>query len=223
MTTTMDGGAAIAVPEPGAAQSFRTRATADGGFVAPPSAVPLAGEENVHTLTAIGFPPPPALFFVDPDRKWSMGDFEKPDRPTTYSVTDENADENGDGGSHDWSTVTTTIPAAAGQDEEEETATNGDGISVGHAETTATVVERHDETTSTSSTERVRCDASATTRPPSSVRVGDDLIVRRRRPTAVLLAGRPLQPPAANYRIPNVNYAVVRRRHTPVVNLHYYV
>ncbi|XP_060839865.1 uncharacterized protein LOC132921059 [Rhopalosiphum padi] len=50
--------------------------------------IPMASEESVHMLTAVRFPPP-ALFFANPDKKWSLGDFEKADRATTYSVTDD--------------------------------------------------------------------------------------------------------------------------------------
>lgn len=42
-------------------------------------------------LTAVRFPPP-ALFFANPDKKWSLGDFEKPDLVATYSVTDDVTD-----------------------------------------------------------------------------------------------------------------------------------
>uniref|UniRef100_A0A2S2NIW2 Uncharacterized protein n=1 Tax=Schizaphis graminum TaxID=13262 RepID=A0A2S2NIW2_SCHGA len=50
--------------------------------------IPMASEESVHMLTAVRFPPP-ALFFANPDKKWSLGDFEKADQATTYSVTDD--------------------------------------------------------------------------------------------------------------------------------------
>ncbi|CAH1710134.1 unnamed protein product [Aphis gossypii] len=50
--------------------------------------IPMASEESVHMLTAVQFPPP-ALFFANPDKKWSLGDFEKADQATTYSVTDD--------------------------------------------------------------------------------------------------------------------------------------
>jgi len=50
--------------------------------------IPMASEESVHMLTAVRFPPP-ALFFANPDKKWSLGDFEKTDRVTTYSVNDD--------------------------------------------------------------------------------------------------------------------------------------
>jgi len=53
--------------------------------------IPMAGEESVHMLTAVQFPPP-ALFFANPDKKWSLGDFEKPDLVATYSVTDNVTD-----------------------------------------------------------------------------------------------------------------------------------
>lgn len=50
--------------------------------------IPMASEESVHMLTAVRFPPP-ALFFANPDKKWSLGDFEKADQATTYSVSDD--------------------------------------------------------------------------------------------------------------------------------------
>jgi len=51
----------------------------------------MASEESVHMLTAVRFPPP-ALFIANPDKKWSLGDFEKPDLVATYSVTDDVSD-----------------------------------------------------------------------------------------------------------------------------------
>lgn len=42
-------------------------------------------------LSAVRFPPP-ALFFADPNKNWTMNDFEKPDQPTTYAVTDDDGD-----------------------------------------------------------------------------------------------------------------------------------
>jgi len=53
--------------------------------------IPMASEESVHMLTAVRFPPP-ALFFANPDKKWSLGDFEKPELVATYSVTDDVTD-----------------------------------------------------------------------------------------------------------------------------------
>ncbi|XP_003247824.1 uncharacterized protein LOC100569853 [Acyrthosiphon pisum] len=53
--------------------------------------IPMVREESVHMLTAVRFPPP-ALFFANPVKKWSLGDFEKPDLVATYSVTDDVAD-----------------------------------------------------------------------------------------------------------------------------------
>jgi len=50
--------------------------------------IPMASEESVYMLTAVRFPPP-ALFFANPDKKWSLGDFEKADQATTYSITDD--------------------------------------------------------------------------------------------------------------------------------------
>lgn len=51
----------------------------------------MASEESVHMLTAVRFPPP-ALFFANPDKKWSLGDFKKTDLVATYSVTDDVTD-----------------------------------------------------------------------------------------------------------------------------------
>jgi len=53
--------------------------------------IPRASEESVHMLTAVRFPPP-ALFFANPDKKWSLDDFDKPDMVATYSVTDDMTD-----------------------------------------------------------------------------------------------------------------------------------
>ncbi|XP_015377004.1 PREDICTED: uncharacterized protein LOC107171280 [Diuraphis noxia] len=53
--------------------------------------IPMASEESVHMLTAVRFPPP-ALFFANPDKKWSLDDFDKPDSVATYSVTDDVTD-----------------------------------------------------------------------------------------------------------------------------------
>lgn len=49
----------------------------------------MASQDSVHMLTNIRFPPP-ALFFADSEKKWTMNDFEKSDKPPSYSVTDEN-------------------------------------------------------------------------------------------------------------------------------------
>jgi len=51
----------------------------------------MASVENVHMLTAVRFPPP-ALFFANPNKKWSLDDFKKPDQVATYSVTDDVTD-----------------------------------------------------------------------------------------------------------------------------------
>lgn len=48
----------------------------------------MANEASVHMLTAIRFPPP-ALLFANPGKKWTMGDFEKSNNSSSYSVTDE--------------------------------------------------------------------------------------------------------------------------------------
>jgi len=69
-------------------QSSERRTTADS---VPLPDIPMASEESVHLLTAVRFPPP-ALFFANPDKKWSLGDFEKPDLVATYSVTDDMTD-----------------------------------------------------------------------------------------------------------------------------------
>lgn len=77
------------VPATAAAVTEARLIIASGGDVSLPP-IPVADEDSIHLLTAVRFPPP-ALFFADPDRKWTLNDFEKPDRATAYSVTDEDA------------------------------------------------------------------------------------------------------------------------------------
>lgn len=67
---------------------MRQKIMSNSGKVQLPS-IPMASEASVHMLTGIGFPPP-ALFFADPGKKWTMDDFEKSNKPSlNYSVTDE--------------------------------------------------------------------------------------------------------------------------------------
>lgn len=69
-------------------QASKRRITADN---VPVPDIPMASVENVHMLTAVRFPPP-ALFFANPNKKWSLDDFKKPDQVATYSVTDDVTD-----------------------------------------------------------------------------------------------------------------------------------
>lgn len=71
-------------------EQARRRVSEDSGVIPLPS-IPMASEESVHLLTSVKFPPP-ALFFANPDKKWTLSDFEKLGKPTSYSVKDKEMD-----------------------------------------------------------------------------------------------------------------------------------
>lgn len=82
LITIVNGG--VIVPE---IEQASRRISEDNGNVQLPS-IPMASEESVHLLTSVKFPPP-ALFFANPNKKWTLSDFEKLGKPISYSVNDK--------------------------------------------------------------------------------------------------------------------------------------
>ncbi|XP_025194425.1 uncharacterized protein LOC112594039 [Melanaphis sacchari] len=115
--------------------------------------IPMASEESVHMLTAVRFPPP-ALFFANPDKKWSLGDFEKADQVTTYSVTDDLTETQDQQDAYlQQDPVTTVEPETEAEVETTTIATAVDGLvdelkqtaSDGHVEGLQPTVDEHVE------------------------------------------------------------------------------
>lgn len=233
-----------AMARPGSEQERRVITADASGSVALP-AIPMAGEASVHLLTAVRFPPP-ALFFADPNKEWTMSEFEKPDRATTYAVTDDDGDDDGtrppphDSGPWYPETATagpeaepaTTAAGEVGDDCDGHT-TGGGPLEVVTTTTTAAgpAVTEHrggdddgqpqQSTTAAANAADVRDQAR---RRPVPAGLGGRPRPSQQRHT-ILLTGRPLPPPplVTDVRLPEVDYVVVRRRDTPVVNLRYFL
>lgn len=237
-------------PAPSGAVQVRRQISADSGSVSLPAIPMTVSEDNVHMLTAVRFPPP-ALFFADPNKNWTMNDFEKPDQPTTYAVTDDDGDAGQitvppDGvqqqQQREPAEVTTifgpeaevtTISGRVDNDDDDEDEDDGDGL--------------HEATTTTTKGGPPfadgRGDVSHRLQPATVVQRWPDRgwhvvtpaptataaaasVVRdrgHRRPAqTILLTSRPLPPPpSANVRLPNVDYVISRHPETPTVSLRY--
>ncbi|XP_026811216.1 uncharacterized protein LOC113552557 [Rhopalosiphum maidis] len=125
--------------------------------------IPMASEESVHMLTAVRFPPP-ALFFANPDKKWSLDDFEKSDQATTYSVTDDMSETQDQQDSYPQQDLATTL--------EPETQTEVETTTIGAA--VGELVNRLQQTASDGHVESLRPTGDGHTE--SHQPIGDGLV-----------------------------------------------
>jgi len=156
--------------------------------------IPRASEESVHMLTAIRFPPP-ALFFANPDKKWSLDDFDKPDVVATYSVTDDDMTDVQD--KQDVFPETTTEPEA------EAVATtiivddlvNGlqQTVGDGHVESIQTTDNGHAENLQPTDNEHAESPQSTDNGPAESLQPTSDALAESLQPTSDAFTGS-LQP-----------------------------
>lgn len=229
---TVTAGYIAIVPTAAAAVAAARLITAGSGDVPLPP-IPVAGEDSVHLLTAVRFPPP-ALFFANPERKWSLDDFEKPDRATAYSVTDEDAAAADERPQDEWQPAAfwnphdppTTVAPGPEPEEQQQLTT----IAVQAVDDAGNAPAAGDTKTVTGDGRVVTAESAVTAAavvesPPEGSRDGVSPPVprppvkhRRKRPSSasgrpsqkILLTSRPLPSAVSNVRFADADYANVR-------------